>query len=69
MPTAATASGAGSRPAGSGANNVHADPAHAAFDGDRQSGIGRENHKTMLDHDRQTKTILMRDNPNKLGFF
>jgi aldehyde dehydrogenase len=49
-PTAATASAAASRRAGSG-SNYHAYPAHAAFGGYKQSGIGRENHsKMMLDH-------------------
>jgi len=50
-------------------NNYHAYPAHAAFGGYKQSGIGRENHKMMLDHYQQTKNILMSYNPNKLGFF
>ena len=50
-------------------NNYHAYAAHAAFGGYKQSGIGRENHKMMLDHYQQTKNILMSYNPNKLGFF
>ncbi|MBE3639597.1 aldehyde dehydrogenase [Mangrovicoccus algicola] len=50
-------------------NNYHAYPAHAAFGGYKQSGIGRENHKMMLDHYQQTKNILMSYDPNKLGFF
>ena len=50
-------------------NNYHAYPAHAAFGGYKQSGIGRENQKMMLDHYQQTKNILMSYNPNKLGFF
>ena len=50
-------------------NNYHAYPAHAAFGGYKQSGIGRENHKMMLDHYQQTKNMLMSYNPNKLGFF
>ena len=33
-------------------------PAHAAFGGYKQSGIGRENHKMMLDHYQQTKNLL-----------
>ncbi len=32
----------------------HAYPAHAAFGGYKHSGIGRENHKMMLDHYQQT---------------
>jgi aldehyde dehydrogenase len=50
-------------------NNYHAYPAHAAFGGYKQSGIGRENHKMMLDHNQQTKNMLVSYNPNKLGFF
>ncbi|MDO7730295.1 MAG: aldehyde dehydrogenase family protein, partial [Loktanella sp.] len=50
-------------------NNYHAYPAHAAFGGYKQSGIGRENHKMMLDHYQQTKNLLVSYSPNKLGFF
>ncbi len=50
-------------------NNYHAYPAHAAFGGYKQSGIGRETHKMMLDHYQQTKNMLVSYNPNKLGFF
>ncbi|MEM6462482.1 MAG: aldehyde dehydrogenase [Pseudomonadota bacterium] len=50
-------------------NNYHAYPAHAAFGGYKQSGIGRETHKMMLDHYQQTKNVLMSYSPNKLGFF
>ena len=50
-------------------NCYHAYPAHAAFGGYKQSGIGRENHKMMLDHYQQTKNILMSYSENKLGFF
>ncbi|KJZ19026.1 aldehyde dehydrogenase [Loktanella sp. S4079] len=50
-------------------NNYHAYPAHAAFGGYKQSGIGRETHKMMLDHYQQTKNLLVSYNPNKLGFF
>ena len=49
-------------------NNYHAYPAHAAFGGYKKSGIGRENHKMMLDHHQQTKNMLVSYNPNKLGF-
>src|SRR3546814_8863837 len=41
-------------------NCYHAYPAHAAFGGYKQSGIGRENHKLMLDHYQQTKNLLVR---------
>ena len=50
-------------------NCYHAYPAHAAFGGYKQSGIGRENHKMMLDHYRQTKNLLVSYSPNALGFF
>ncbi len=50
-------------------NNYHSYPAHAAFGGYKQSGIGRETHKMMLDHYQQTKNMLVSYNPNKLGFF
>ena len=50
-------------------NCYHAYPAHAAFGGYKQSGIGRENHKMMLDHYQQTKNLLVSYSPNKLGFF
>ncbi|MEM6652679.1 MAG: aldehyde dehydrogenase [Pseudomonadota bacterium] len=50
-------------------NNYHAYPAHAAFGGYKQSGIGRETHAMMLGHYQQTKNMLVSYNPNKLGFF
>ncbi|WP_306323226.1 MULTISPECIES: aldehyde dehydrogenase family protein [unclassified Streptomyces] len=50
-------------------NCYHAYPAHAAFGGYKQSGIGRENHKMMLDHYQQTKNVLCSYSPKKLGFF
>ncbi|MFN4027061.1 MAG: aldehyde dehydrogenase family protein [Flavobacterium sp.] len=50
-------------------NSYHAYPAGAPFGGYKQSGIGRENHKMMLAHYRQTKNMLISYNKNKLGFF
>jgi aldehyde dehydrogenase len=50
-------------------NCYHAYPAHAAFGGYKQSGIGRENHKMMLDHYQQTKNLLVSYSAKKLGFF
>ncbi|MEM8555852.1 MAG: aldehyde dehydrogenase [Pseudomonadota bacterium] len=50
-------------------NCYHLYPAHAAFGGYKQSGIGRETHKMMLNHYQQTKNMLVSYNPNKLGFF
>jgi aldehyde dehydrogenase len=44
-------------------NCYHAYPAHAAFGGYKQSGIGRENHKMMLDHYQQTKNLLVSYSP------
>ena len=50
-------------------NCYHAYPAHATFGGYKESGIGRETHKMMLDHYQQTKNLLVSYSPNKLGFF
>ncbi len=50
-------------------NCYHLYPAHAAFGGYKQSGIGRETHKMMLDHYQQTKNVLVSYSPKALGFF
>ena len=50
-------------------NCYHQYPAHAAFGGYKQSGIGRENHKMMLEHYQQTKNLLVSYSPDALGFF
>ncbi|HSO41712.1 MAG TPA: aldehyde dehydrogenase [Rhodospirillales bacterium] len=50
-------------------NCYHLYPAHAAFGGYKQSGIGRENHKMMLDHYQQTKNLLVSYDPKPMGFF
>jgi aldehyde dehydrogenase len=50
-------------------NNYHAYPAHAAFGGYKQSGIGRETHKMMLDHYQQTKNLLVSYSDDALGLF
>ncbi len=50
-------------------NNYHSYPAHAAFGGYKSSGIGRENHKMMLDHYQQTKNMLVSYSENAQGFF
>jgi aldehyde dehydrogenase len=50
-------------------NCYHLYPAHAAFGGYKQSGIGRENHRMMLDHYQQTKNLLVSYSPNARGFF
>ncbi len=50
-------------------NCYHLYPAHAAFGGYKVSGVGRENHRMMLEHYSQTKCLLVSYDPNKLGFF
>jgi aldehyde dehydrogenase len=50
-------------------NCYHAYPAHAAFGGYKNSGIGRENHLAMLDHYQQTKNLLVSYSPDAQGFF
>jgi aldehyde dehydrogenase len=50
-------------------NCYHLYPAHAAFGGYKASGIGRENHKMMLDHYQQTKNLMVSYSPKAMGFF
>ncbi len=50
-------------------NNYHTYPAHAPFGGYKKSGIGRENHKMMLNHYRQTKNMLISYDKKPMGFF
>lgn len=50
-------------------NCYHAYPAHAPFGGYKKSGFGRETHKMMLNHYRQTKNMLVSYSKQKLGFF
>lgn len=50
-------------------NCYHMYPAHAPFGGYKKSGFGRETHKMMLAHYRQTKNMLISYDKNKLGFF
>jgi aldehyde dehydrogenase len=50
-------------------NCYHLYPAHAAFGGYKQSGIGRENHKMMLSHYQQTKNLMVSYDPKPMGFF
>ncbi len=50
-------------------NCYHQYPAHAAFGGYKASGVGRENHRMMLDHYSQTKCLLVSYDPNPMGFF
>ena len=50
-------------------NCYHAYPAHAPFGGYKKSGFGRETHKMMLNHYRQTKNMLISYGKEALGFF
>jgi aldehyde dehydrogenase len=50
-------------------NCYHLYPAHATFGGYKQSGIGRETHRMMLDHYQQTKNILVSYDQKPMGFF
>ncbi|NVB40281.1 aldehyde dehydrogenase [Pseudenhygromyxa sp. WMMC2535] len=50
-------------------NCYHLYPAHAAFGGYKQSGIGRETHEMMLDHYQQTKNLLVSYSEKPMGFF
>ena len=50
-------------------NCYHIYPAHAAFGGYKKSGIGRENHRMMLDHYQQTKNLLVSYSTKAMGFF
>ena len=50
-------------------NCYHLYPAHAAFGGYKQSGIGRETHKMMLGHYQRTKNLLVSYSQKPMGFF
>jgi aldehyde dehydrogenase len=50
-------------------NCYHAYPAHAAFGGYKNSGIGREGHQMMLEHYQQTKNLLVSYSDQALGLF
>jgi aldehyde dehydrogenase len=50
-------------------NCYHHYPAHAAFGGYKASGVGRENHRMMLEHYSQTKCLLVSYDPKAMGFF
>ena len=67
--TPPTAPGATSRPGGCGPTATTSIPPHAAFGGYKQSGIGRESHKMMLDHYQQTKNLLVSYSTKAQGFF
>jgi aldehyde dehydrogenase len=50
-------------------NCYHLYPAHAAFGGYKVSGVGRENHKMMLEHYSQTKCLLVSYDQHGMGLF
>ena len=50
-------------------NNYNNLPAHAPFGGYKKSGIGRETHKTILEHLTQTKNIFISLSEHKLGLY
>jgi aldehyde dehydrogenase len=50
-------------------NCYHLYPAHAAFGGYKDSGVGRENHKMMLEHYSQTKCLLVSYDEQPMGLF
>lgn len=50
-------------------NCYHIYPAHAAFGGYKKSGVGRENHRMMLNHYQQTKNLLVSYSTKPAGFF
>jgi aldehyde dehydrogenase len=50
-------------------NCYHQYPAGAAFGGYKASGVGRENHRMMLDHYTQTKCLLVSYDPQPTGLF
>jgi aldehyde dehydrogenase len=60
----------GARPEGPGLDQLHhAYPAHAAFGGYKQSGVGRVNRMMMLGHYQQARNLMVSYSPKKLGFF
>ncbi|PZU08014.1 aldehyde dehydrogenase family protein [Sphingomonas sp.] len=50
-------------------NCYHAYPAHAAFGGYKESGIGRETHRMVLEHYQQTKNVLVSYSEKRLDLF
>lgn len=50
-------------------NCYHIYPAHAAFGGYKNSGIGRETHKVALSHYQQVKNLLVSYDTKPLGLF
>ena len=50
-------------------NTYNAIPAGAPFGGYKQSGIGRETHKVMLEHYSQTKNIMINLKEGTTGLY
>lgn len=50
-------------------NNYHTYPAHAAFGGYKESGVGRETHQMMMAHYSQVKCMLVSYDENPTGLF
>jgi aldehyde dehydrogenase len=50
-------------------NCHHLYRAHAAFSGYKALGVGRENHRMMLDHYTPTTCLLVSYHPNPMGLF
>tara|TARA_B100001094_G_scaffold330913_1_gene397462 strand:- start:1860 stop:2054 length:195 start_codon:yes stop_codon:yes gene_type:complete len=50
-------------------NNYHAYPAHAPFGGYKESGLGRETHKMMLNAYRQNKNLIISYGNEETGFY
>ncbi|OFL79216.1 aldehyde dehydrogenase [Corynebacterium sp. HMSC072G08] len=50
-------------------NQYHVYPAHSAFGGYKESGIGRENHLMMLAHYQETKNLLVSYSEQPAGLF
>ena len=50
-------------------NQYHCYPAHAAFGGYKESGLGRENHLMMLSHYQETKNMLVSYSEKPTGLF
>lgn len=50
-------------------NCYHLYPAHAAFGGYKNSGVGRETHKVALSHYQQVKNLLVSYDSKPLGLF
>lgn len=50
-------------------NHYHVYPAHSAFGGYKESGLGRENHLMMMSHYQETKNMLVSYSEKPAGLF